>query len=387
MNLSETQSTIKKVIILLIAFTAFYYTAKFSYLGVKSVYFALFPPQAAEPASEFGILPRLKMQSVTIKGTPKYNLDTIDGNLPQFPDRLNVYKIIKPEPTLLSERNIKQLASDMYFTDQYTKKSSSEFVWVDGTYNRSMVANAVTENFTLRTQLVPLGTALSAVPTIKEDDAIAMVSNFIKSKSLLNDIDSKSIKYTSIPSKIVLGSLKEETLNPNQSKIIKIDANRYINIYEKHRRSEKLVKSFPILGPNPKNSLISFFVTNHKDVYKFPIISYTYWKYDQENPSDYYLSDISSVWQTITEGNGVIAYIKPSKNDYYDYINNVDVSNIDIRNVYLAYYEPSEYSEDTQYLQPIYVFEGKFSQPDMQPNDELGDIIIYYPAIRGDWVK
>ncbi len=387
MNLTETQSAIKKVLVLVIALTAFYYAAKFSYLGAKSLYYAILPPEAVEPAASFGPLPRLKMKSITIEGQPSYILDTIDGGLPAFPDRINIYQIISPEPTLLSERNIKQLAQDLYFTDDYTKNSASEFVWIDGTNNRSMVANAVTENFTLKTQLVTLGSALSNEPTITEEDAIDMVTQFIKSKALLDDTDLNSMQTTTVPTKIILGSLKEEKLDPGQVKMMKVDINRYLNIYKKRGRKNELVESYPILGPNPKNSLVSFFVTNQEDVYKFPIINYTYWKFDRENPSDYYLSNIANVWNTITQGNGVIAYIKPSNSDYYDYINNVEVTRIEIRDIYLAYYEPEEYSEDTKFLQPIYVFEGKFAQPNMGPNDELGDIVIYYPAVRGDWVQ
>jgi len=56
------------------------------------------------------------------------------------------------------------------------------------------------------------------------------------------------------------------------------------------------------------------------------------------------------------------------------------VSEILVDNIYLAYYENTK---DQTYLQPIYVFGAKYKSLGSQG----GDMVIYLPAVSGEYVK
>ncbi len=108
MNLAETQEKVRKFLVIISVVTFVYYTSKFIFFESIDLYRSFNPKKKPEPLHAYGILPKLKMREVKVNGNPVYKLDTIDGNLPAFPDRENVYKVIEPTTNLLSEQQIKQ---------------------------------------------------------------------------------------------------------------------------------------------------------------------------------------------------------------------------------------------------------------------------------------
>lgn len=387
MNLTETQAAVKKGLLTLAVVISLYYTGKFILIKGVEAYRNLFPPELPMPESKFGKLPALKMTSFQTTGTPVYILDTETGTLPKFPDRINVYPINQPQATLLSESKMKQIATDLGFTSNFIKESASQFKWVDGFNDRTFKANVVTKNFNLSTSLSKLGAVLTKTQTITKNDAIEAAKNFIKSKSLLTSKDLANIHTTTIPTIINIGRLKDTRLFPRQAKLIKVDFFRDLVITKQDPETDavKKIAQYEILGPNPKNSLISIFVSNDKKTFKLPIIDFKYWEVDFNNASNYFLSDIAQVWEAVQQGKGITSYIKLDTSGYYDSYETLDISKVEIRDIKIAYFEPKELSK---YLQPIYVFEGVFEtspKPGKLPAE--GEIVVYYPAIRGDWVE
>ena len=382
MNLAETQLTVKKWAFIVVIMTFTYYTGKFVLFTGFGIYQKLFPKEIPAPEASFGKLPTLEMPTYQIKGTPTYTLETDSGFLPQFPDRINVYKIIQPTPNLLAESRVKELATDLYFTTGFTKKSISEFQWIDANAQKQMTANVITQNFSVKTQLSKLASVVSNVDTITEEDAINMASGFIKSKALLPKAEEDTMRFETIPSIINLARYQDMTRFPRQAKVIKVNVYRSIN--QKVPFTNEY-KNYDILGPNPKESLISFFVTNHKDKYKFPDINFTHWNIDMESKSTYPISNVNDVWNIVQSNKGVIAYVKLDEEGYYSKYTPIEISEIKIRDVSLAYYEQTQY---TQYLQPIYVFKGTFkTKPEAGSLAKKGDIVIYYPAVTGEYIQ
>ena len=370
MNLAETQEKVRKFLIVISIVTFVYYTSKFIFFESVDLYRSFNPIKKPEPVHAYGILPKLKMREVKVNGNPVYKLDTIDGKLPTFPDREYVYQVIEPTTNLLSEQQIKQIASDLSFTGSYIPLSKSEFRWIDGINNRTLTAHAAYKTFLLDTPTNKISTIVFQAPNIKKEDAINMVSGFIRSKSLVNTIDAANLKYDAVSGQITLGKLTETNeLNP-LTKIVKV------NVY-------RTVSNYTIYGPNPKDSQISFYVTNTADLFKFPKINFTYWNTDYTNKSDYYLSPVSTVWEAVKSGKGIVSYAKGSKDNYFELPSFITANNIEIREVSLAYYEQKELP---LFIQPIYVFEGIYTYTNSKGQTERGDILIYYPAIRGDFV-
>lgn len=381
MNLAETQATVKRGIVVVALLTFTFYFGRFLIVQSINIYRMINPAEIPAPASKFGLLPQLKMSRVSISGTPQYILDTQTGNLPVLPDRLKVYPIEQPQPTLLSEQKIKQLASDLQFTGTPNKLTNSTFRWVDGANTRTFQADAITKNFKLETPPFRISNIVAATSSITEEDAISSVSGFLKSKALLNPTDLENLTYNIIPTQVNLGQIRESKTLTTSSKLLKVDA--FIEIKGDNTTTRSSETKYKVLGPNPKDSLISFTTTNNNDItFKYPIINFTYWEPDYTDGSEYYLSPIPEVWNAIQSGNGIISYLRTRNGDYYVPLENLNVSKIEIRDIYIAYYMQPEYSP---YLQPIYVFEGQVTTTGS--NADTGEIFIYFPAIRGDYIQ
>ena len=131
---------------------------------------------------------------------------------------------------------------------------------------------------------------------------------------------------------------------------------------------------------------MNFYVTNAAEPFKTPIINYTYWDIDYNTKSEYGLTPISTIWSTVSQNKAVIAYLRTEGEDYFEsFKNNLKVDRIEIKDIYLAYYESVEYQK---YLQPIYVFEGTFATvPEAGKLPRRGEIVIYYPAVSGENVQ
>jgi hypothetical protein len=383
MNLADTQIAVKKLLIGIAVLTVVYYSGKFLLIQGVGIYRKLFPVEVPIPEAKWGKLPTLKMPSVTIEGSPQYILDTVNGNLPTFQDRIKVFPIIEPSTTLLSEQGIQKLAGDLGFVGSYTKVSTSGRRWVDGTNQRTFDANTITKNFTLETTLSKLASISSSTASITDSDATGMVSTFIKSKTLMNSTDIDNLYTSTLSVQIILGNLREIKPVPTPPKIIKVDV--YRNLLYSPATTNRKATIYKIIGPNPKDSLINFYVTNNSNIFKFPTINFTYWEVNYKDGSEYYLSNISTVWQAIQQNQGIIAYARTKSGDFFVSQNNIAIGKVEIRDIYLAYYEPKELSK---YLQPIYVFEGQFeTKAQLGKLSEQGEIVIYFPAVRGDFVN
>ncbi len=387
MTLAETQFNLRKWIFFAVLFTIVYYVGQFVVSGGYKIYLAFFPPKQPEAEAKFGQLPRLKMYPLKIEGNPQYSLEIAQNEMPTFPDRVNVYKFQELQAKFGAEDKVKRLANDFGFVTQFTKPSTSEYRWTDTNTGRTFTADSLTENFTLDIKFDNLLTISNNNPTILVTDATQKVEQFVKSKSLLQPEDFSTIRTSAIPTNLSPGQLRESKIYKDRAQLIKI--NIYRSIKETKAipgQKEPQTIDYPILGPNPKDSLIYFFAAGATKPLDIPIAKFVYWKVDQNEKSEYFVSSLSSVWDTVKQGNGIITYLKLNDMDYYDSPRVLNVNRIEIRKIYMAYYENKEYAP---YLQPIYVFEGSFTTntTSTDPISKSGDIIIYYPAVRGDYVS
>lgn len=387
-NLTQTQINFRRGVLMLFIAIIVFYTSRGLLNGMINVYKYLFPPEIPPAEAKFKTLPTLKMASIKIQNNPIYILDTQTGTLPNFQDRMNVYVIEVPRPNLLSEQTVKNLATDLKFGDNFVKNGVSKLRWTDGATSRNLNADIVSRNFQLVTSTEKLTTVINNALSIRNTDAEDQATAFIKSKNLMNAVDATAgHTYTvTTPSMIVLGRLRESKVNPQSSKLMKVDV--YRNVFEQEPDELKGIEAikYKILGPNPRNGLINFYASNAQEPFKFPMINYTYWDISYDNKSEYPLTPINTIWSTISQNKGVITYLRTEKEDYFEpFKTDLSVERIEIKDIYLAYYESMDYQP---YLQPIYVFEGTFiTVPKQGQLPERGEIVIYYPAVRGDMVS
>ena len=374
-NLTETQVQFRRTLVIIVIMAFGFYTGRFILFRAYAFYLYMFPTEAPAPASAFGTLPALKMPSTKLAGNPQYVLDTREGMLPNFPDRLYVYKVKDPVTNLLSEQTIKNLATDLTFSTNFIKNGASKLKWIDGTNDRTFTADIITKNFQLTTGIEKLTTVVNQSLSIRNVDAEESTLEFIKSKSLMNPNDSQTMYTVTTPSMVVLGRLRASKLDPQMSKLMKVDVFREIVVIPENTETKQPEIRAKVLGPNPKNSLINFYVTNAAKPFQNPIINYTYWDTDYATASEYYLTPVNSIWALVSQNNGIISYVRTENEDYFEpFKSNLNVERVEIKDVYMAYYEAFDYQP---YLQPIYVFEGTFvTKPESGRLPENGEIVI-----------
>lgn len=378
MTLAESQAFLKRMVFWAVGLTIMFYVGKFTLDFSFAIYRSFFPARIPDPQSAFGLLPRLKMTPIKIEGNPVFSIGTPNKSLPAFPDRINVYKYVDPGPVFMAEDRVKKLATKFGFIEsQGVKSGNSDYRWTDGNKQKTYDANVVNKTFKVNTNINKLSEVANNSPILVESDATKLVSSFLSSEGLISSIDQQNLYFKPVLSSITLGRLREEKISTDRAKVIKV------NVFRNVAGSRN--KTYPIISNDPNNSLVSFYVVNQKFPDNFPIINFGYWEVDYAKKSEYPLSSIQTVWGAVSQNKGVIASVKLSDSDYYTPYTVTKLKTVEIRNVYLAYFEPQELSK---YLQPIYVFEGEVTtEPEQGKLSKSGKIVIYYPAVRGDFVE
>ena len=376
MTLAETQNTIQRCIVIAIVSTIFFYIAKFGLGVVTDIYDRINPPKKPDPVASFGMLPQLKMTTKTIKGGPKYTLETTNKTLPKFNDRANVYKFIEAKSAFSSEDQINNLTKKLGFTGDPIKPNPAERIWNDGSGRRTFQSNVVNKNFTMTTNIGKISTIIGLTSPVTTNDAKSAVSNFIKSNGIMDTADQENMQFDFVLTDVRVNKFVEDKISNGKARIVKVNVHRYV---------KEGTNSYKIYANNAKDSLVSAYATNAKSPENFVQLNVTYWPVDYTAKSEYYLSPISQVWEAIVQGKGIIADVKAKQDDYYDFTTIYEIQSIDILTVKLGYYESKEF---IPYLQPIYVFEGVFKTKPLQGQlSKEGQITLYFPAVRGDFVK
>ena len=105
-----------------------------------------------------------------------------------------------------------------------------------------------------------------------------------------------------------------------------------------------------------------------------------HWEIETETNATYPIIPVQEAWDMVTEGKAVITQVTPKQSNPFEPYYPVSVEKVLIDNIYLAYYETPKLQT---YLQPIYVFSGKYTTR----GTEGGDVTLYFPAITGEWTK
>jgi hypothetical protein len=149
----------------------------------------------------------------------------------------------------------------------------------------------------------------------------------------------------------------------------------YVNFF-------RSIGDYPIYGPEYNKGLIRMYVAN-KDSNKIlahPLIEYKVREIDTDSKATYPIISVATAWSQVSQHNGIISYVKPNLRSPFEEYSPVQIAEILINEITLAYYDDTE---EQPYLQPIYLFEGNY----LGPKNEKGSIAIYYPAISGEWIK
>ncbi len=285
-----------------------------------------FPKPPPLPKQELGKLPHIKFPS---SGTPgiQYTINTVDGQLPRLPDRVNVYKLMKPEPNLLALETAKNTVDSADFVNNQTKLTDTLYQWTQIKTGAVLKYDIVTKNFSIDSNyLTNPGLSstkiMPSVENIKSDMNGFLQSIGANTKNL--DTDQPKIE-----------------LFENQGGKLVAAQNLGTAKYARITYLQKSVDEIPIIYDNPSDSILTFVVAYPES---FAVLEGQFYNHeiDIAQKSDYPIKTASQAIEDLKTGN---AYM----------INPQNLTQVDITNVELKYYLNRD-SHD--FLLPVIVVTG-----------------------------
>lgn len=377
MSLTTTAKNTKKAFLIFTAISIIYLLGRYLIVPTgKSIYASIFPPKNP-PNPIFGVLPPLQFESQKILGTqsPQYLLNTTTGKLPgNLPTRMTVYKYAPAEFSYEAGKKAVRHAETLGFTENMltTSLKGNTYEWVEPQTGANLTIEINSDDLMMQTPK-------EAYMLTYAEGSINKMAAISKAKEILNSVGRFSDPlYRSGNQKAELGSIENGTIKYTtyapEAEIAVVDFFRSINKY-------------PIVGPIYEQGLIRLYIGNPSGegnvakILSHPNIQYYNREIVVQSNATYPIIPVTTAWGEIVKGMGIISYVKPNTQSPFEEYKPVNISQILVNDISLAYYDDRE---GQAYLQPIYVFEGNYLGP--TPADK-GEIVLYYPAVSGEYVK
>lgn len=349
MSLTETAFYTRRAINWAILGVIAYIILRIFWSIFLSVFFILFPPQAAPPNHAFGKLPSLKFPATaTGSGTLTFQLQTIEGDVPKASPSANVYFMPKTAPNLLALNAAQDFAAQLNFDNTPIQESKNIYRFNDPEFPlRRLRYDIVSGNFIVRY-------------AFEQDPSIFVEKNFsssdaikLEATNLLQQYELDKEDLINGPTALTYWKLSGTQLIPvsslSQADAVRIDFFR------------AAVGDMKLFTPNPDEAPVTVIFSGATNAKKHVLqLAYTYWPIDLTTSATYGLITSEQAWGELQAGQGYIA--RRPKNG------NVAV----VRNIYLGYYD--SYDPQT-YLQPVFIFEGD------------NGFLAYVPAVAPPWTE
>lgn len=370
MNLQAASKLFKIGIKVLIGIVAGYYLWILLILPAsKGAVKSLFPPKNP-PNPAYGVLPALEFVEKNIIGTPVYELNTRNGRLPTgLPIKLSVYRFYPAKFSYEAGKNARETAAALGFTDNemVTDLKGNIYRWKNVSTGSILEIDSISKDLKLETDL-------TRHQNQYENGELNLVFLKEKSKEIMSNIQRFNDElYKTGTQTTSLGKIQGNKVvtsdSPFGSQLVRIDFFRSIEKYM-------------ILGPDPKKGLMSITLSNQEQnstPRNNPFAYAYYHEIETEAHASYPIVSVDQAWNLVKQGRGVIAGVLPKGSSVIEEHATQRVDKILIDSVYLAYYETPTYQK---FLQPIYVFEGKYTS-----GSQNGTISIYYPAITSQYIE
>jgi len=337
-------------------------TIKYSFLAIialfsiragwgvfKQYWRARHPLPSAPPDVAFGKLPAIEFSSGAKKPQKEFILQTVSSNLPKMPDRAKVFFVIPQENQLLALEKTNRLAKNLGFSSEPEKIREDLYRYRNQSLKTILTINPLTKTFLFQYPYLQDQT-LATLPLPPQKEIINAAKRFLE-KTGRNHDDLSPEKAETILWKITSDG-KQLAPSLSEANLVQVNFFRE-DIEDQHR----------VYPQDPKNSNVSVLVSgdNHgsREIVE---TKYTYFYIDKEKSATYPLKPISQAWEELKSGDYHLAKLDSQPTG----------SNIPVRQIYLAYLDPHY---PTNFLQPIYVFEGDYG------------FFGFVPAISIEWVS
>lgn len=289
----------------------------------------LFPTPPAPPEQKFGKLPKIQFSTQNNLNLD-YNVNTLTGTLPSFPDRINVYKIKRDEPNLVALGRVRENLRAQGFSQNETKIGETIYQWTNDTGD-TIEYNLITNSFKITSNFLtdPPPIRLSGTVATKTGAYNAAMEFLQNLGEDVSDIDPENVNSTYL--KIDNGQLIAAE-NQNDAQFIKI------SLFQKN-----IDEDYKIYYPKEGESTMSFIFRNEDDAGRIVQADFNHLVTSPDEASTYPIITSEQAFEELKKGDAII------------FNQNTDPV-IDIADVTLGYY----LGEDNQeYLVPIIIFSGK----------------------------
>lgn len=344
---SLTQSSIiaRKIIRFAIYLVILIVVVRVTFATGTKVFRIFFPEPPPKPTVTFGKLTALPFpENLSITEGLTFTLETAEGKLPEFTGQIRVFFMPKAAPNIQGLEFAKQKAVAMGFSPEGRELVESVFLFPNRNSPSTLNMEIVSGIFSISYNLPANPRALDENPP-SADTATSQVRSFLARAGFLVDDLSGPVEHDFI--KIEEGRFVN-ALSQSDGQITKI------NLY---RKGYEDLPSAPL---DPDEANVWFMIGGSRErADQIIAAEYHYYPIDEEQSATYPIITAEFAWKELTQGGGFIV----GRDDE----NQLDVT---IRNVYLAYFDPGQY---TEFYQPIVVFEGD------------GGFVAYVPAVTPEY--
>lgn len=272
-----------------------------------------------------------------------FQLQTVDGNLPNLGTQSRIYFIPILGPKFFDEEKTRKTAAALGFTNELGKISNTRFAFSNTDTGATLKIDIINNNFEIsypwEGDLFFINTQGPGQPR-----ALQAVKSFLGRANLWpEDVDEEKtsyifLKYDRVKQKLVSAPSLSE------SQLIRVNLRRN-NLDER-----------PIMPPHPDEANMSFIVSSLSGNRQFIFAKYIHYPIAYNRFGTYPIKSSVTAWEELNSGQGFIARLGDNNSQ----------KPIAIRNIYLAYFDPET---PQSFLQPIFVFEG------------LNNFLAYLPAL------
>ena len=345
-SLTQVSILSRKIIRYSIYAAIFIVIARYSYLIGSKIYRKYFPEPPPPPTLVFGKLPKIPFPEKAQQKDLVFTLETPDGKLPKLPKQQAVYFIPKSISTIKSLDSAKQKAASLGFNPNGTELVETVYLFRHNLSPASLNLNIVTGIFSISFDLNSKPSVLEGIPPDPKIATSLARSFLTRAKSLPGDLTGEtSSEYYKIQDGkfVTANSLSDANITK-------------VNLYRKN------YNDIPNVTNVPKQANVWFMFTGAKEAGDQVISAeFRHFALDENKSGTYPMKTAEEAWENLKSGNA-----------YFANIDGISQGNIVVRKIYLAYYDPGQY---TEFYQPVVVFEGD------------NNFSAYVPAIASEYVN
>lgn len=295
--------------------------------GIKA-YIAAHPPYIA-PTMKFGILPKTVFPDKKFE-KKNFTMALPNDSFPKMSDQTKVFVVYRPDRTILALDYDTKTASSLGFKQKPTEVSPGVYEFRNDVLNQKLTMNILNGSFSLQYPYLTDQLLQSPAKMPTKTEATTKAKAFLQTAGkLAKDLEDgdKTVTFW----KIQFDGLKPVS-SASDADLARVDFFR-----------KNLDDGTKILSSEPGKAAVSVLVSGSDlEGKKVVEVNYNYATIDRESFSTYPIKTPQQAAAELQAGN------------YWPATDSIQ-KDVSITNMYMAYFEPITL---TNYMQPIYVFEG-----------------------------